>query len=131
MAVNILVPSKKYSGIMKIVCGVFVIATIVSPIKQIMNFEISDTDKYFRDDKFEYSVTESKEKFDRALLSRGLSDLEDEIKESIRREFGISASISLDENGINVYLTDGDDSVKDKISDYLGERYSADNIFVN
>ena len=35
VVVNILVPSPKYSGIIKIVCGLFVVHTLISPIKSI------------------------------------------------------------------------------------------------
>lgn len=131
VAINILVPSKKYSGIMKIVCGVFVIATIVSPIKQVMNFDLTNTDKYFRNDEFEYSVSNAKEKFDKALLSQGTFEAESEIKENIRLRFGIDAEVSTNQSGITIYLPECDDSMKEKISDYLRNIYSGNEIFVN
>ena len=116
---------------MKIVCGIFVIATIVSPIKQIMNFDFSDTDRYFRNDEFEYSVSDAKEKFDKALLSQSTSEAEEEIKDNIFSEFGVGAEVSIDQSGITIYLPECDNSIKEKISENLRNRYSGNEIFVN
>ena len=69
--VNILVPSKKYEGIIRILCGIFVIATVVTPLKNaVLGANIQrNTPKVFESDPdFEFRVSESQRIFT-SLLS--------------------------------------------------------------
>ena len=108
---------------MKIVCGIFVIATIVSPIKNIMNFDGIDFDVYFRDDEFDYNVYKSKESFDKALLSQGTGPFIDDIKGNIHESFGVYADVSIRDDGMHIRLDGCDEVTKNKIAGYLGDRY--------
>ncbi len=69
--VNILIPSKKYEGIIRILCGVFVIATVVTPLKKAVlggNIQRNTSKVFESDPDFELRVSESQRIFT-SLLS--------------------------------------------------------------
>jgi len=129
VGVSILVPSKKYSGIIKIVCGIFVISTVVSPIKNITFYDRVDFDfeKYFEDEEFNFYLEQGKEKFGSALNSKKTSEMA--LAEEIKLLSKCDVKLKIEEDSL--YIEGAQEDKKAKIYDYLKNTYSIEAIFVD
>lgn len=119
-----LVPSKKYKGIIKIVCGIFVIGTIVSPIKELISFDYSsfDIDRYLKDDYgFFIAAESSRQSFEQELIQNGKENVENEICREIKTVFDIEITAELEADSLKVYGTD--ESIRNEVADYIKKHY--------
>ena len=119
-----LVPSKKYKGIIKIVCGIFVIGTIVSPIKELISFDYSsfDIDRYLKDDYgFFITAENSRQNFEQELIQNGKENVENEICREIKTIFDIEITAELEADSLKVYGTD--ESIRNEVADYIKKHY--------
>ncbi len=123
-AVDMLVPSKKYKGIIKIVCGIFVIGTIVSPIKELISFDYSsfDIDRYLKDDYgFFITAESSRQSFEQELIQNGKENVENEICREIKTVFDIEITAELENNTLKIHGTD--ESIRNEVADYIKKHY--------
>lgn len=93
VAVNTLIPQKRYGGIIKIVCGVFVVFTILSPLENILfsKFSLGDFfDANYDDWGFYSSIEESRKNFENTIKS-GYNEISEE-------ELGRELSVLTKEN---------------------------------
>lgn len=130
--VGILVPGKKYEGIIKIVCGIFVVSTVLGPIKNILSHsgDALNFDRYFTDDgSFDYYVSYGRDEFNKALLSPENEITEAVLVAEIRTLAGGDVTVNL--QGGNAYITGVDGKDEDSVMKYLKDTYSINAIFVN
>ena len=123
-AADMLVPSEKYRGIIRIVCGLFVIGTIVSPIKELISFDYSSFDSnVFLTGKYEFDskVEQGKQKYKDYLIQNGNSIVEDEITKEISSVFGQNVTAKL--SGEELILEGADISKREEISVYIKKHY--------
>lgn len=123
-AADMLVPSKKYRGIIRIVCGLFVIGTIVSPIKELISFDYSSFDsnifltgKY----EFDFKVEQGKQKYKDYLIQNGNSIVQDEIAKEISSVFGQNVTAKL--TGEELILEGVEISKKEEIAAYIKKHF--------
>ena len=124
-AVDILMPSKKYKNIIKIVCAIFVISVIVSPIDSLLSFDykLIELDKYFEDDSgFLRAVEDSKEKFEGVLKEDGADVVAQEISKQSGEALDMDVKIVFERG--KFVLVDYDKDRLDSITDYLKHNYA-------
>ncbi len=131
VGVKILTPSKKYDGIIKIVCGVFVITTIISPMKKFLNLDFNYN--YFEDfmkdnEGFAYSVEKSREEFSEDIISYGEKNLSHQISGEIEKLFGDVVSVEL-YDGKSWRVTGCETKNRERISEYIRNTYGCETVF--
>ena len=103
--INLLIPHKRYEGIIKIVCGVFVVFTIISPIRDILfDTDYFDSLKSIQyDDWGFYDITE---KSRRDFKDVSLNDTEKEISSYLTGKFSdeVSVELVMEEDDIKAYV---------------------------
>lgn len=130
--VAILVPGKKYEGIIKIVCGIFVVSTVLGPVKNILSHssDALNPDRYLKDDgSFDYYVSYGRDEFNKALLSPENETAHLVLAAEIRTLTGGDVTVSLQDG--NAYITGVDSKDEDSVMKYLKDTYSINAIFVN
>ncbi len=131
VGVKILTPSKKYDGIMKIVCGVFVISTIVSPIKNILDldFNYDYSEGFMKDsEEFAYSVEKSREEFSKNILSNAEKNLSGQISAEIKKLFGDDVTVQTGDGKV-LKVTDSTPENREKIKEYIRKTYGCETVF--
>ncbi len=126
-AADMLVPSKKYRGIIKIVCGMFVISSIVSPIEEIIKFDFTsfDSDMFLNDDVHFYdTVNKSREMYTQYLTENSQSILISEVGRDISSIAGEDINVQLNENELILYGVSM--SKREEISAYVKRNYGLD-----
>lgn len=113
VASDILVPSKKYQGIMKIICGIFLIFALINPLGNFFaSGEITlDTAKFAEDDGFAVRIDESKEKFFEYLTADSMT--EEKIVEEL-----LGCDITLRKENGKTYISGVEDDKRDYIRAY-------------
>ena len=129
VVVNLMVPSPKYAGIVKIVCGLFVVNTLISPIRSIFktgtfNLEINS---FVADGEFESGAQLAKKNFDEILASKRAEILSAEVTADLKKLW--SDSISAEVIGKEVRVNNADDKDFDDIKKYLKDRYGLVAVF--
>ena len=123
-AADMLVPSKKYRGIIRIVCGLFVIGTIVSPIKELISFDYQALDtNVFLTGKYEFDSRgeQGKQKYKEYLIQNGNSIVQDEIAKEISTVFGQNITAKL--IGEELILEGVEISKKEEIATYIKKHF--------
>ncbi len=126
-AADMLVPSKKYSGIIKIVCGMFVISSIVSPIGEIIKFDFDsfNSDMFLKDDShFFDTINKSREKYTQHLTENSHVIVESEVGRDISDIAGEYIKVELNENELILYGVSM--SKREEISEYVKRNYGLD-----
>ena len=101
IVVEVLTPSERYKGIIKIVSGIFILYTLITPIKGLLNPQIYEFD--FRNFSSvnigEYKTYEEKTK---SLFDKALSDaIEDTIESELVAVYGnINIDVTFDNSEI-------------------------------
>ena len=131
VGVKILTPSKKYDGIIKIVCGVFVITTIISPLKKFLNLDFNYD--YFGDfmkdnEEFAYSVEKSREEFSEDIISYGEKNLSNQISREIEELFADDVAVE-SYDGKAWRVTDSETENREKIREYIRKTYGCETVF--
>lgn len=126
--VNILVPGKKYEGIIRILCGVFVIATVVTPLKSaVLGRNIQrNTQKVFEGSyDFELRVSESQRIFT-SLLSdeRRFTSI---IEDGLKKHTGEDAFVRIGDG--RVYVAGIRESKRSDAEEYIKSLGAEDVIF--
>ena len=124
VAADIIVPSQKYRGIVRIVCGIFVIGTIVSPIRNIINFDysFSDSNIFLKDrEEFFSKAAQSEEIYRNYLAKNGKAIAEEKINSEISEVFGENTVAKLGSDGLVV--SGADASSKNDITEYVKKHY--------
>ncbi len=99
VAVNILIPQKRYGGIIKIVCGIFVVFTILSPLENILfsKFTLQDFFNANYDDWGFYSAVEDSRKNFEDTIKSGYGKIsETELGRELRMLTKESVSVKID-----------------------------------
>lgn len=136
VGISILVPGKKYMGIMKIICGIFILYTILTPLKGVLfsGYTLSDVSDFLKDDDgFFDAVERSKRNFERALISGSHSYAESEIASAVSRLNGSEVTVTLEpgENTTTAYLIGADKEKQSQISDFLKKTYALEAVFAD
>ena len=134
VAVGILVPGKKYSGIMKIVSGVFILHTILTPLEGVLfsDYTLSDISGVLSDDNGFFDIVEqSKTEFDHALINGSYSRVLNEISQQISKINGAYVTVSSGDGEASVYLTGVYKGKRKQISDFLKKTYGIEAVFTD
>ncbi len=126
--VNILIPNKKYEGIIRILCGVFVIATVVTPLKNaVLGANIQrNTAKIFESDyDFELRVSESQRIFTSLLSDE--SRFAELIEEEAKRLTGEEAFVRITDG--KVYVAGISEEKRPQVEEYIKSLGAEDVIF--
>lgn len=103
--INLLIPHKRYEGIIKIVCGVFVVFTIISPIRDILfDTDYFDSLKSIQYDDWGFYDITKKSRQDFKDVS--LNDTEKEISSYLTEKFSdeVSVELVMTEDDIKAYV---------------------------
>ena len=125
VGISLLVPSPSYTGIMKIICGVFVVYTLLSPIKKIVYSELPayDFSGFAYDENFERIVEESRSSF-----FQSMSELaKDAIEKEVSLKWGADISIALEKDKVCIYHAK--EEYHDDIAEYIRKNYGIDTVF--
>lgn len=127
--INILIPSQKYAGIMKIICGIFVVYAVLSPLKNILLNDVSFkvNEDYFKNSVLENRVEESREEFKEILTDSSNEILLGTLKEDIKNLCNLDLDIEVTDN--TVYITGSDDINQPLIQKYIKKQYGLDTVF--
>lgn len=131
-AADMLVPSKKYRGIIKIVCGMFVISSIVSPIGEILKFDFTsfNSDIFLNDDSRFYDiVNKSRENYTQYLAENSQDILISEVGSDISNLAGEAVRVQLNEDVLILYGVDV--SKRDEISAYVKRNYGLNTSYMD
>ncbi len=126
--VNILVPGKKYEGIIRILCGVFVIATVVTPLKKaVLGSNIQrNTAKIFESDPdFELRVSESQRIFTSLLSDE--SRFNELIEDGVQEVTGEDAFVRISDG--KVYVAGISEEKHPQAEEYIKSLGAEDVIF--
>ncbi len=129
-AADMMVPSQKYRGITRIVCGLFVIGTIVSPVKELIGFDYSSFDSnVFLKGKYEFSskVEQGKNSYNDYITQNAATILEDEISKEISSVFGQNVRSELGEN--KLILKGLELSKREEVSAYIKKHYGLNTVY--
>ncbi len=99
VGVNVLVPQKRYGGIIKIVCGVFVVFTILSPLENILFSKFSLVEYFhanYDDWGFYSAVEESRKNFEDTIKSGYSKISEEELGRELSMLTKESVSVKVD-----------------------------------
>ncbi len=131
-AAELVIPSKKYTGIIKIVCGIFVVGVIVSPIKNLIKIDYTkyDTDLYLTDDYGFFSkVNKSRDTFLNELMKNSSETVENEISKEIGAVFGVQIRFEFDGQRLMAY--GAQENSKEEISKYILKHYELETSFAD
>ena len=126
-AADMIVPSQKYRGIIRIACGLFVIGTIVSPIKDLIGFEYSSFDSNVflaGKDEFFFKVEQGKQNYKEYLEENGNGIVQDEISKELSSVFGQNVTVKIAGEGL--VLSDAEVSKREEITEYIKKQYALD-----
>ncbi len=129
VGINILIPSQKYAGIMKIICGILVVYVVLSPLKNILLKDVSFkvNEDYFKISELESRVDKSREEFGEILTGSSNEIFLDIIKDDIKNLCDLDADIEITDNV--VYISRIDAENQPLIQKYIKEQYGLDTIF--
>jgi len=105
VGVSLIVPSPSYGGIMKIICGVFVVHTLLLPIKNISfasfgNFSFRDTDT---ENDFLFDVSQRENQFKNALFKKTEDIFREEICGELRKLYSDAIEVRIINGALWVY----------------------------
>ena len=129
LGASLLAPSEKYRGIIKIVCGVFVVSAILSPLKALLFGDFSLDMNYAFDDggQFETAVETSGENFAENISENSLDILCLSISQDITSFTGRKVNARISEN--TLYLQGVLSEEESKVKKYVLERYGVETVF--
>ena len=132
--VFIVLPDKRYEGIVKIVCGIFVISTVASPIPGILKIgteKFSFTD-YLSDEIGFFEKAEESQKSYTEYMEKNLSDIASQkLKSEIFSVFGIDAQVKVDASSAEVVVEGIEEKYKENVKSYINTNYSLNTVFDN
>jgi len=132
VGVFIVLPHKRYEGIIKIVCGIFVISTVASPIPGILKigyekFELAD---YLTDENgFFEKVEESEKNYTQYMQDNFGKIASGNLEKEISSVMGINVGISIDTSSASVVAEDVPPQYREKLKNYISTNYSLNTIF--
>ena len=120
---SLMVPSSAYDGIMKIICGLAVVCTLLSPIKKVSlsGINIPNLMEYKDTKDLAEMEKSSKDNFDRLLGTKTLGLVADEINLYLREKCGedVSAKIS----GETLWIYNAPPEHRRSIENYVKKTY--------
>lgn len=125
IGVNLLVPSPKYNGIIRIVCGIFILQTMLIPVKNIISSDINARipEEIFNFDKdFGSFSKQSKEHMDRALVNNSRLAMENQIQREIKGIYAGKVEITETKEGLTAYVESADEGYS-KAKEYIEKTY--------
>ena len=118
-----LIPSEVYGDIMKIICGVFVVYTLLAPIKNI--FPLRTSGRWFEskitEDEFLFQTQQGYEGFSEALKSETDRAVSDGIGEELRKVWSKDIKTELDGDELTIYNAPREKA--EQIKRYVQEHY--------
>lgn len=128
VVVNILVPSPKYSGIIKIVCGLFVVHTLISPIKSIFKTKAFSFEMpALVHDSFESRARFAEKSFEEIITSKREEILSREISAEVKKLWNSSLTVEVKEGKAWVHNSTQKDF--EDMKNYLKDRYGLIAVF--
>ena len=130
IVVEILSPSEKYKGIIKLVLGIFILYTLLSPIRGLLNpitydFKLPDISV---ENQGSYIVHEKKTKdiFDEILYSSAAESIETEIKCSLDALVGadVNVSVEVDADDLKISVSGVPPEKHDEVYQYIEKGFS-------
>ena len=129
--VNLFVPSARYAGIINIVCGVYILHTMLSPVKGIIatEFKIDNPNSFFEvDSSFRGLISESSETMEEIFKESPINVMETQLKRELADMYGAQVELKTDEYGLAAYVT-ADDKYVESIRNYIEKSYSIKTVF--
>ncbi len=132
VGVFIVLPHKRYEGIVKIVCGIFVISTVASPIPGILKiaydkFNFAD---YIIDENGFYEKVEENEKNYTQYMQENFMEIASEnLEKEILSVMGIDVRINIDTSSATAVAEDVPGEYREKVKNYINENYSLNTVF--
>ena len=123
-AVRLVLPDKKYIGIIRIVCGIFVVSNIVSPIVRISSFDMPalDFEAFLSDDgSFSQMVDRAKSDFEMQLTDPSSAVTEEYLSRELSRVFG--GDITAKKHNGRWILNGAPPGTEQTICDYVSANY--------
>ena len=128
----IVLPHKRYEGIVKIVCGIFVISTVASPIPGILKigyekFRLAD---YLNDENgFFEKVEESEKNYTQYMQDNFREIASGNLEKEISSVMGIDVMINIDTSSGTVVAENVPTEYREKLENYISTNYSLNTIF--
>lgn len=122
--IRLVTPGKGYGGIIKIVCGVFVVSVIASPIVRLAKTQTVsfDFDSFIRDDSGFFELADkAKTDFEKQLSLGGGTGSRDALARELSLVF--DCTITVDRTDDNWVIRGAPLNKKDQIADYVLRYY--------
>lgn len=132
VGVFIVLPHKRYEGIVKIVCGIFVISTVASPIPGILKigyekFRLAD---YLNDENgFFEKVEESEKNYTQYMQDNFREIASGNLEKEIASVMEIDVRINIDTASGTVVAENVPTEYREKVEKYISTNYSLNTIF--
>lgn len=126
MGINLLIPNKRYAGIMQIICGVFVVYILIAPLNKILNLSAPELDfsGYLKDEEFTENSLRAREKFTKELEHSTINATEELLQKDIENEFGITVKVTIEKGEIHI---DGVGKEKsEEVAEYIKSKHRLD-----
>lgn len=129
LGASLLAPSEKYKGIIKIVCGLFVVSAILSPLKALLLDGFSMDMNYAFDDggQFETAVENGGKNFAENISENYMDILSLSISKDITSFTGRTVKVRISDN--TLYLQGVLQEEESKVKKYVLERYGVEAVF--
>ena len=127
--VNLMVPSTKYQGIMKIICGLFVVYTLINPIKNIFKGNLSLPDNYYTsyDEEFNRRAQSALETFDELMVQGTCLVTSEQLTSDLRKRWNSSVTAKVEGTAVRIENADAEDF--DDMEDYIKRNYGLTTVF--
>ena len=132
VGISIFLPHKRYEGIIRIVCGIFVISAVASPVPGILKigYEKVRIENYLADsDGFFEKIRESEESYTQHMQENFVDIVKEEFQKEISRVFGFDAKVDMDSQSGTVIIEDAPHEKREEIKEYVNTNYSMDTLF--
>lgn len=132
VAVQMLVPSKKYSGIPGIVLGIFIIYTLLSPLKKAIgsaeNFTVPRIDFGGTLQTFEYYENAAFQSFDRAVYNSAARAVEIQAQKGIAEitDAAVEVKAAADSRQTRIWVSGVPPEAKDRIYEYIKNSFGVE-----
>ncbi len=129
LGANLLTPTEKYRGIVKIVCGVFVVSVILSPIKALLTGDLVPEISYedFNEDEFNAISKNSAENFKNNISENARDMLTLRISKELCDITGQKVTAYFTEDALYVEGVPAEE--KSAVEKYVLEQYGVKTVF--
>lgn len=132
VGVFIVLPHKRYEGIVKIVCGIFVISTVASPIPGILKIgydKFNFADYTIDENGFFEKVEENEKNYTQYMQENFMEIASGNLEKEILSVMGIDVRINIDTSSATAVAEDVPSEYREKVKNYINENYSLNTVF--